>query len=105
MDQRHQLVVNKLGLAKDHPMTEKVWSSIAYFLSGSNNDFSNINGGNSSLDIFSSLLSKRLKYDKGEKDMVAMHHEFGVEHKSGKKVSSHSITIINHFIDYIDRKR
>lgn len=91
MDQRHQLVVNKLGLDKDHPMTEKVWSSISYFLSGPNNDFSNINGGNSSLDIFSSLLSKRLKYDKGEKDMVAMHHEFGVEHSNGKKVSAYYI--------------
>jgi alpha-aminoadipic semialdehyde synthase len=88
MNEKYETMVNKLGLSKDHPMTEKVWSAISFFLSDQQpqNDFGNINGGNSALDIFSSLLSKRLKYENGEKDMVAMHHEFGIEHSSGKKV-------------------
>lgn len=78
-------MVDKLGLPKDHFMIEKTWSAISYFLSA--NDQERINSKNgSALDLFSILLSRRLKYDKGERDMVAMHHEFGVEHRSGKKV-------------------
>lgn len=77
-------MVEKLGLPKDHEMTEKVWSAISFFLSDKSKDFKSTN--DSALDIFSSLLSKRLKYEKGERDMVAMHHEFGIEHSSGKKV-------------------
>lgn len=87
MNEKYESMVNKLGLPRDHPMTEKVWSAISYFLSGGKNGFGNINGGNTSLDIFSSLLAKCLKYAEGEKDMVAMHHEFGIEHSSGKKVN------------------
>ncbi|KAI9256769.1 Saccharopine dehydrogenase-domain-containing protein [Helicostylum pulchrum] len=83
-NERYDAMVNKLGLSKDHPMTEKVWSAISFFLSDQQaTDFKN--GGDSALDIFSSLLSKQLKYHKGERDMVAMHHEFGIEHSTGKK--------------------
>ncbi|KAG2207514.1 hypothetical protein INT47_004264, partial [Mucor saturninus] len=81
--ERYETMVEKLGLPRDHEMTEKVWSAISFFLSDKSADFKNTNG--SALDIFSSLLSKRLKYEKGERDMVAMHHEFGIEHSSGKK--------------------
>lgn len=81
-------MVQKLGIPRDHPMTEKVWSAISFFLSDTAADFKNT--GDSALDIFSSLLSKRLKYQKGERDMVAMHHEFGIEHLSGKKVCFHN---------------
>lgn len=66
-------------------MVEKTWSAISYFLSEEQEKVNASNG--SALDLFSILLSRRLKYDKGERDMVAMHHEFGVEHRNGKKVS------------------
>ncbi|KAI8640529.1 Saccharopine dehydrogenase-domain-containing protein [Parasitella parasitica] len=83
-DERHQRMADKLGLPKDHFMIEKTWSAISYFLSA--NDKEEVNSPNgSALDLFSILLAKSLKYDKGERDMVAMHHEFGVEHRSGKK--------------------
>ncbi|KAI9355755.1 Saccharopine dehydrogenase-domain-containing protein [Pilaira anomala] len=85
VNERYDVMVNKLGLSKDHPMTEKVWSAISFFLSDQNTEFNNGGGGHSALDLFSSLLSKQLKYQQGERDMVAMHHEFGIEHTSGKK--------------------
>lgn len=86
VNERYDVMVNKLGLSKDHPMTEKVWSAISFFLSDQNTEFNNGGSHHSALDLFSSLLSKQLKYQKGERDMVAMHHEFGIEHTSGKKV-------------------
>ncbi|KAK4513899.1 uncharacterized protein ATC70_005906 [Mucor velutinosus] len=82
-DERYQYMVEKLGLPKDHFMVEKTWSAISYFLSEEQEKVNANNG--SALDLFSILLSRRLKYDKGERDMVAMHHEFGVEHRNGKK--------------------
>ncbi|CEP17880.1 hypothetical protein [Parasitella parasitica] len=83
-DERHQRMVDRLGLPRDHFMIEKTWSAISYFLSA--NDQEKIHAPNgSALDLFTILLSRRLKYDKGERDMVAMHHEFGVQHRSGKK--------------------
>jgi alpha-aminoadipic semialdehyde synthase len=65
-------------------VAENVWSAIHYLLQKDVEFPSNLKG--SSLDYFSHLLAKRLKYDEGEHDMVAMHHEFGIEHPSGKKV-------------------
>lgn len=85
MDEKYQCMVNKLGLPNEHFMVEKTWSAISYFLVGNEQEKISSTSG-SALDLFSILLSRRLKYDKGEKDMVAMHHEFGVEHRSGKKV-------------------
>lgn len=39
------------------------------------------------LDAFCALLQERLVYAPGERDMICMHHEFGIETASGKKVS------------------
>lgn len=83
--ERLETMVHKLGLPKDHAMTEKVWSAVSFFLS-ENEPCLPHHSQQSALDLFSLLLSKRLKYDEGERDLVAMHHEFGVEHRSGKKV-------------------
>lgn len=80
-------VTQRLGLSNDHPMTETVWSAIHYLLSR-DNDFPIHMKGAAPLDLFSNLLAKRLRYEKGEHDMVAMHHEFGIEHSSGQKVYS-----------------
>jgi alpha-aminoadipic semialdehyde synthase len=84
LEEKHQCMADKLGLPKDHPMAEKTWSAISYFLSV-DGSVASING-NTALDLFSTVLARKLKYDHGERDMVAMHHEFGVEHRSGKKV-------------------
>ncbi|KAG1500868.1 hypothetical protein G6F46_003999 [Rhizopus delemar] len=70
-------------LSNNHVVAENVWSAIHYLLQKDVEFPSNLKG--SSLDYFSHLLAKRLKYDEGEHDMVAMHHEFGIEHPSGKK--------------------
>ncbi|RCI02392.1 hypothetical protein CU098_010347 [Rhizopus stolonifer] len=83
-EEKYQCMIDKLGLSKDHPMTEKTWSAIDYLLSSDDGKLSSLNG-NSALDLFSTLLARKLKYEQGEKDMVAMHHEFGIEHRSGKK--------------------
>ncbi|KAI7906802.1 Saccharopine dehydrogenase-domain-containing protein [Cokeromyces recurvatus] len=83
LEEKYQCVANKLGLPKDHFMVQKTWSAIHYFLSTETKI--NTRQGTSSLDLFSSLLADRLKYEKGEKNMVAMHHEFGIVHHSGKK--------------------
>lgn len=72
-------------------MAEKVWFTVNYLLSGEI-DFPSHLKGTSALDHFSQLLAKQLKYDSGERDMVGMHHEFGVEHRSGKKVSYLKLT-------------
>ncbi|CEG74882.1 Putative Glyceraldehyde-3-phosphate dehydrogenase-like C-terminal domain-containing protein (Fragment) [Rhizopus microsporus] len=77
-------VTQRLGLSNDHPMTETVWSAMHYLLS-KDNDFPIHMKGAAPLDLFSNLLAKRLRYEKGEHDMVAMHHEFGIEHSSGQK--------------------
>lgn len=40
------------------------------------------------LDALCSLLQDKLVYKKGERDMVAMHHEFKIEWQNGEKVYS-----------------
>ena len=45
------------------------------------------------LDAFCSLLENRLVYEEGERDMVAMHHEFGVKWSDGKE-EKHLSTMI-----------
>ncbi|KAI9496686.1 Saccharopine dehydrogenase-domain-containing protein [Zychaea mexicana] len=48
----------------------------------------------SALDAFSTLLAGRLRYLPGERDMVAMHHEFGIEdQRTGKKEKATSTLI------------
>ncbi|KAI9255460.1 Saccharopine dehydrogenase-domain-containing protein [Sporodiniella umbellata] len=77
-------IVQRLGVSKDHPMAEKVWSAIDFLISG-NDTFPDHLKGASVLDHFSQILAKQLKYNDGERDLVGMHHEFGIEHRSGKK--------------------
>ena len=36
------------------------------------------------MDAFCALLQDKLVYEEGERDMVAMHHEFGIKWKDGK---------------------
>ncbi|KAI9014374.1 Saccharopine dehydrogenase-domain-containing protein [Phycomyces nitens] len=79
---RMDAMVQKLGLPKDHPMVEDVWDAMSALSQTNNIQFpQNV----SPLDAFSVLLANKLQYLPGERDMVAMHHEFGIEHSSGKK--------------------
>jgi len=45
-----------------------------------------INDNSTSLDIFCSLLQQNLKYNPGERDLIVLHHEFGIRLKDGKEV-------------------
>ena len=45
------------------------------------------------LDAFCSLLQTRLVYEKGERDMVCMHHEFKLKFDDGKK-ETHTSTLV-----------
>ncbi|KAG0178730.1 hypothetical protein DFQ29_003062 [Apophysomyces sp. BC1021] len=79
---RMEVLTSKLGLAKDHPLTERVWDALSMLSSESSPTPST---PTAALDSLSVLLARQLKYQEGERDMVAMHHEFGLEHPSGKK--------------------
>ncbi|KAI8992221.1 Saccharopine dehydrogenase-domain-containing protein [Pilobolus umbonatus] len=81
-NEQYELMIHKLGIPSNHKMVENTWNAIHYLLE--ENEFTG-KQGESALDLFSTLLSKRLKYEQGEKDMVAMHHEFGIEHRNGTK--------------------
>ncbi|KAI8391256.1 Saccharopine dehydrogenase-domain-containing protein [Radiomyces spectabilis] len=96
--QRFDTVVDKLGLPKDHPMVERVWDALT-MLSGVEKTNVPFNSSDSALDALSVVLADRLKYLPTERDMVAMHHEFGLEHASGKKE-----TLTSTLIHYGDEK-
>ncbi|OAD69755.1 hypothetical protein PHYBLDRAFT_116084 [Phycomyces blakesleeanus NRRL 1555(-)] len=95
---RTDAMVLKLGLPKDHPMVEKVLDAMQALSSPQMNQVQfpqNV----SPLDAFSVLLAHQLQYLPGERDMVAMHHEFGIEHSSGKKETVTS-TLIHYGNDH-----
>ncbi len=50
-----------------------------------------ISSNSTSLDIFCLLLQQNLKYNPGERDLIVLHHEFGIKLKDGKEV--HNIYI------------
>ncbi|KAI9244018.1 alpha-aminoadipic semialdehyde synthase [Phascolomyces articulosus] len=71
----------KLG---NETMGLQVSNALQFLLSGGNNKIPPQSP--TSLDAFSALLADRLCYLPGERDMVAMHHEFGIEdQRTGKK--------------------
>lgn len=74
----HQLldvVADKLGLERDHPTTQKTMEALEFFLMEEMSQ-GPIKSSLASIDVFSTLLAQRLRYSAGERDMVAMHHEF-----------------------------
>jgi alpha-aminoadipic semialdehyde synthase len=79
-------MLHKTGLSDDSNMAKMTWSAIDFLTRGISENKINPPNGAAALDLFSTLLSHKLQYEAGERDMVAMHHEFGVEHSSGKKV-------------------
>lgn len=43
------------------------------------------------LDAFCTLLQDKLVYTAGERDMICMHHEFGIERVNGKRVKERRV--------------
>jgi alpha-aminoadipic semialdehyde synthase len=39
-----------------------------------------------SLDTFCSLLQQKLRYNQGERDLLVLHHDFGIKLKNGEEV-------------------
>ncbi|KAI8139537.1 Saccharopine dehydrogenase-domain-containing protein [Fennellomyces sp. T-0311] len=84
-------VQEKLG---NEIMGTKVAGALQYLLAGDNTR--GTPSSPTSLDAFSALLADRLCYLPGERDMVAMHHEFDiVDSRNGKKEKVTS-TLINY---------
>ncbi|KAI8889066.1 hypothetical protein K501DRAFT_209009 [Backusella circina FSU 941] len=83
--ERYEYMLQKTGLSDGSSMAKTTWSAIDFLTQGISENKVNPPKGAAALDLFSTLLSHKLQYNGGERDMVAMHHEFGVEHSSGKK--------------------
>ena len=74
-------IQNKLGSTEE--IAHQVWVALTWM-----NMFSEIQliaTHKSMFDAFCSLLQEKLVYAPGERDMVIMHHIFGIEWKDGKK--------------------
>ncbi|CAO3676791.1 unnamed protein product [Umbelopsis vinacea] len=85
---RQDAILDRLHLDASNPLVPKIFEALQFL--------SLINGNDSSapafpagqqiapLDAFSALLASKLCYQPGERDMVAMHHEFGIIDRNGK---------------------
>ncbi|KAI8093702.1 Saccharopine dehydrogenase-domain-containing protein [Halteromyces radiatus] len=77
-------IARKLGLNTGDVMLDKVNEALD-FLTQKLDRIPFPSQQDKALDLFSSLLTHQLAYQPGEKDMVAMHHEFGIEAANGQK--------------------
>lgn len=67
-------LADKLDVGLNHPLLERTAEALEYLLSDNQVPFM----PTTPLDAFSMLLADRLRYKPNERDMVAMHHEFGL---------------------------
>ncbi len=82
-------VAEKLGLAKDSPVIERMeW--IGLFSDEKLPSFKD-----APLDMLSKRIEPMMKYCKGERDMIVLQHEFIAEYSDGKKEK-----IISYLVDY-----
>ncbi|KAF9933130.1 hypothetical protein FBU30_006454 [Linnemannia zychae] len=84
---RTAAIADRLDLPKNHPSVTKVvdalqWLSLMPTVNGVEAPFTAQNSA-TALDSFCSLLMNKLKYNPLERDMVILHHEFGVQLKDG----------------------
>ncbi|KAH6597557.1 hypothetical protein BASA61_003126 [Batrachochytrium salamandrivorans] len=91
----HNGVAKKLALnpsvAPEAETLARVISSLKWL--GITSDAEGADTGDSVLDAFCALLQRKLVYGPGERDMVAMHHVFGIQTSSGKKETRTSTMI------------
>ncbi|KAI1311045.1 hypothetical protein EDD11_003552 [Mortierella claussenii] len=91
-ESRKAAIADRLDLPKSHASVGKVvdalqWLSLMPTDTASNNALAAFTAHNSTttLDSFCSLLMNKLKYNPQERDMVILHHEFGVQLKDGSE--------------------
>ncbi|KAG0307666.1 hypothetical protein BGZ98_010135 [Dissophora globulifera] len=88
---RQAAIADRLDLPKNHATVGKVVDALQWLSlipgSSSAGDISAFTAKNSTttLDSFCSLLMTKLKYNPLERDMVVLHHEFGVALKDGSE--------------------
>ncbi|KAK9768872.1 hypothetical protein K7432_000102 [Basidiobolus ranarum] len=88
-------ISNKLELPQNHPMVTRVMSALSWLqMTKEAESLPKINTP-TILDAFCTILSRKLQYNSHERDMVALHHEFGVERSDGKK-EIHKSTLITY---------
>ncbi|KAJ3295229.1 hypothetical protein HK104_002890 [Borealophlyctis nickersoniae] len=76
-------VASKLGLSESDAKVGRVMSTLQWL--GMFSETAKAASSTTVLDAFCALLQKQLVYAPGERDMVAMHHIFGIEWADGSK--------------------
>jgi alpha-aminoadipic semialdehyde synthase len=90
-ESRRVAIADRLDLPKNHASVGKVVDALQWLslMPTDNNRSSSIaftaKNSPTVLDSFCSLLMQKLKYNPLERDMVILHHEFGVQLKDGEE--------------------
>ncbi|KAF8930031.1 Saccharopine dehydrogenase-domain-containing protein [Dissophora ornata] len=88
-ESRRAAIADRLDLPKSHTSVGKVVDALQWLslMPASDNQNASFTAKNSTttLDSFCNLLMTKLKYNPLERDMVILHHEFGVELKDGSE--------------------
>ncbi|KAG0096191.1 hypothetical protein BGZ93_004881 [Podila epicladia] len=88
---RTAAIADRLDLPKNHPSVGKVVDALKWLAlmpsstTASSGDAFTAKNSTTSLDSFCTLLMNKLKYLPLERDMVILHHEFGVQLKNGQE--------------------
>ncbi|PKC09641.1 alpha-aminoadipic semialdehyde synthase [Rhizophagus irregularis] len=89
---RISAIAEKLNLSKNHQMVEKVVDALKWLslIPDSNTSLSSslipsTANTSTSLDTFCSLLQQKLQYKPGERDLLVLHHDFGIKLKNGEE--------------------
>ncbi|CAJ0746866.1 11509_t:CDS:10 [Entrophospora sp. SA101] len=89
-------ISEKLNLAKDHYMIDQVVDSLKWLslmsTTSTNNNNNNLlkpkdiisSSSIAPIDLFCTLLQQKLKYSSHERDLLVLHHEFGIKLKNGQ---------------------
>ncbi|KAF9112085.1 hypothetical protein BGX27_004003 [Mortierella sp. AM989] len=89
-ESRRAAIADRLDLPKNHASVGKVvdalqWLSLMPTSSGQGSAPFTAKESTTALDSFCNLLMNKLKYNPMERDMVILHHEFGVQLKDGSE--------------------
>ncbi|KAI9146443.1 Saccharopine dehydrogenase-domain-containing protein [Paraphysoderma sedebokerense] len=94
-DDFHSLISKKLNLEQSHPKFKRLVEAMEWLEMV--NSTSPVEVPNlktvAPIDVLCHVLQKKLVYAPGERDMVCMHHVFGIETNLGKK-STHTATLV-----------
>ncbi|OZJ02634.1 hypothetical protein BZG36_04160 [Bifiguratus adelaidae] len=91
-------IAERLDLESDDPILGRVYDAMKWMGLLSSKEISAESaklpsGPIAPLDAFCHLLSQKLKYGPHERDMVMLHHEFGIEDRNGNKVTRTSTLV------------